>query len=235
MLGQTLQVVSRAAQPGVAGDELDALARTTIAKLGGEPGFTGFEGFPAAICLSINNAIVHGLPAGQVIRPGDVVGIDCGVCLEGCNTDAAVTIGVEPVGFEDAALIQATADALTVGIRSVKPGVHLGDVQAAIQQVIEAGGYGLVRTLTGHGIGRSLHEAPSIPNYGQQGTGLHLEPGMIFCLEPMLTIGSGAVTTSPDGWTVVTKEGGTGAHQEHTILVTEGGCEVLSAQPGETF
>jgi len=235
MLGRTLQVVSAATKPGVTGDELDELARATIVSLGGEPGFTGFEGFPATICLSINDAIVHGLPAGQVIKSGDIVGIDVGVRLKGWNTDAAVTVAVDPVDPMDQALIDATYDSLLAGIRTVKPGAYLGDVQAAIQQIITDRGYGLVRSLTGHGIGRSLHEPPGIPNYGQRGTGIFLEPGMTFCLEPMLTIGSGDVRTSDDDWTIVTKEGGTGAHKEHTILVTESGCDVLSAQPGEKF
>lgn len=233
MLGKTLHVVSQAVKPGVTGDELDALARTTIVSLGGEPAFLGFEDFPATICLSINNAIVHGLPAGQVIRPGDVVGIDIGVRLNGWNTDAAITIQVDPTDADSQALIQATTDSLSAGIRTVRPGVKLGDVQSAMQQVIEDRGYGLVRSLTGHGIGQSVHEAPSIPNYGTKGTGIVLEPGMTFCLEPMLTIGSGKVKTDTDGWTIVTAEGGHGAHKEHTILVTKDGCEVLSAQSNE--
>ncbi len=235
MLGKTLQVVSAAAKPGVTGDQLDNLARSTIESLGGEPAFLGFDGFPATICLSINDAIVHGLPAGQVIRAGDVVGIDVGVRLDGWNTDAAVTVQVLPVTNEATNLIRATTNSLTAGISTVRPGVKLGDVQAAMQAVIEDHGYGLVRSLTGHGIGRSVHEAPSSPNYGTAGTGITLDPGMVFCLEPMLTIGSGKVHASGDGWTIVTDEGGLGAHQEHTILVTESGCEVLSALPEVRF
>ena len=235
MLGQTLQILAAAVKPGLTGDELDQIARETIRSLGGEPGFIGFEDFPAAICLSINDAIVHGLPSGQTLREGDIVGIDCGVRLHGWNTDAAITVTVGEPSEIDRKLIAATRDALLAGIRAVKPGVQLGDVQAAIQAVIEGHGYGLVRTLTGHGIGRSLHEAPGIPNFGTPGTGVQLEAGMTFCLEPMLTTGSGAVKTAADGWTVVASEGSQirTAHQEHTILVTTAGCDVLSAQPGE--
>lgn len=235
MLGKTLEIVSTATAPGVTGDELDTLARTTIESLGGEPAFLGFDEFPATICLSVNDAIVHGLPQGQVIQAGDVVGIDIGVRLNGWNTDAAVTVQVPPTSDEASKLIQVTNDSLTAGIRTVKPGAYLGDVQSAMQAVIEDGGYGLVRSLTGHGIGRSVHESPSIPNYGTAGTGIKLEPGMVFCLEPMVTIGSGLVQTAADNWTIVTKEGGLGAHKEHTVLVTPSGFEVLSAQPGETF
>lgn len=237
MLGQTLQTLSGAAKPGVTGDELDQLARRTIVELGGEPGFVGFEGFPAAICLSRNDAIVHGLPAGQVLQIGDIVGIDCGVRLHGWNTDAAVTITIGEPTDVDAKLIAATRDALVAGIQTVRPGIQLGDVQAAIQAVIDQRGYGLVRTLTGHGIGRGLHESPGIPNYGKPGTGIMLEPGMTFCLEPMLTTGSGVVKPAPDGWTIVASEGSQirTAHQEHTILVTPNGYQVLSVQPDEAI
>jgi len=237
MLGQTLQILSVAAKPGVTGDELDTIARETIQSLGGEPAFLGFEGFPATICLSINDAIVHGLPAGQIIQKGDIVGIDCGVKLHGWNTDAAVTITIGEPTTVDANLIAATRDSLYAGIHMVKPGVQLGDVQAAIQRVIDKRGYGLVRTLSGHGIGRSVHEAPGIPNFGKSGTGVLLDVGMVFCLEPMLTTGSGAVKTATDGWTVVASEGRQirTAHQEHTVLVTPNGFDVLTAQPGETF
>lgn len=237
MLGQTLSVLAEAAGPGVTGAELDAIARETIQSLGGEPGFVGFEGFPAAICLSVNSAVVHGLPAGQTLHAGDVVGIDCGVRLNGWNTDSALTLTIGEPSKTDADLVAATRDSLVAGIRTVKPGVYLGDVQAAIQQVIEARGFGLVRTLTGHGIGQSLHEPPGIPNYGRPGSGVQLAPGQTFCLEPMLTTGSGAVKTAADGWTIVAAEGPQirTAHFEHTVLVTQTGVEVLTAQPGETF
>ncbi|MEK7785874.1 MAG: type I methionyl aminopeptidase, partial [Chloroflexota bacterium] len=235
MLGQTLQILSAAAKPSMSGDELDIIARDTIRALGGEPAFLGFEKFPSTICLSRNDAIVHGLPTGQRLAAGDIIGIDCGVRLNGWNTDAAVTITIGQPSGVDTNLITATHKALVAGIQMVRPGVQLGEVQAAIQAVIEKLGYGLVRTLTGHGIGRSLHEAPGIPNYGTVGTGIRLEAGMVFCLEPMLTTGSGAVKTAADGWTIVASEGShiRTAHQEHTILVTETGREVLSAQPGE--
>lgn len=235
MLGQTLELVSAAAQPGATGLELDALARRTIESLGGEPAFHGFEGFPHTICVSVNAAIVHGLPTARPFALGDLVGLDIGVRYQGWNTDAAVTVPVGAISAADQQLLAATHDALVAGIRSVRPGVQLGDVQAAIQRVIDERGYGLVRTLMGHGIGRSVHEPPGIPNFGQPGTGIRLQPGMVFCLEPMLTTGSGAVRTDRDGWTVVSVEGGQTAHQEHTVLVTKDGFEVLSAQPGETF
>ena len=235
MLARTLEVTSQAVVPGISGDELDTLARRTIIDQGGEPGFLGFEGFPGTICLSVNERVVHGIPQGQTIRAGDVVSLDIGVRYKGWNTDAALTVIVPPVASADEEIVKATSDSLAAGIRMVKPGMQLGDVQAEIQKVIEDRGYGLVRSLSGHGIGRSLHEAPSIPNYGHAGTGIMLEPGMVFCLEPMLTIGSGKVHTHNDGWGVITHEGGRSAHKEHTVLVTKDGVEVLTAQPGETF
>ena len=235
MLAHTLDVTSKAVKPGITGEELDTLARRTIIDQGGEPNFLGFEGYPGTICLSINDRVVHGIPQGQTIKAGDVVSLDIGVRYKGWNTDAALTVIVSPANPEDEALVKATSDSLAAGIRMVRPGVQLGDVQAAIQKVIEAHGYGLVRSLSGHGIGRSLHEAPSIPNYGQPGTGVMLEAGMVFCLEPMLTIGSGKVRTCDDGWGVVSLEHGRAAHKEHTVLVTKTGYEILTAQPGEKF
>lgn len=228
ILGQTLTTVCAAAKPGITGLELDALARKTIETAGGEPAFLGYQDFPATICFSVNDGLVHGIPTPYAVKPGDVVKIDIGVRVDGYNVDAARTVLVPPVDPKDQALVDATTEALEAGIAQVKDGVHLGTVQAAIQSVIKRHGYGLVRSLTGHGIGTELHEPPQIPNYGEAGSGPLLKAGMTICLEPMLTAGSGEVGTGPDGWTVVSKDGTQSAHVEETLLITEHGAEVLT-------
>lgn len=229
ILGQTLKVVSAAVKPGVTGLELDALARKTIEAADGEPAFLGYQDFPATICFSVNEGLVHGLPTDRVVQAGDVIKIDIGVRVGGHNVDAARTILVPPVDPKHEALVDAAAEALEAGIAVVRDGVHLGDVQAAIQAVIERHGYGLVRSLTGHGIGQELHEPPQIPNYGEAGSGPVLEAGMTICLEPMLTAGTGEVVIGPDNWTVVSADNTPTAHVEQTILVTTTGADVLTA------
>lgn len=230
ILAETLNVVGTAAIPGVSGLELDRLAQDTIVKLGGEPGFLGFQDYPATICLSVNEAVVHGIPTDETLKPGDVVSIDIGVRVNGWNADAAITKLLDPIDPEDQRLFDTASASLTAGIAKVKAGVHLGDVQAAIQQIIDASGFGNVRSMTGHGIGKELHEPPAIPNYGKAGTGSILEKGMVICLEPMITQGSGKVVTAEDGWTIVTADHTRAAHVEHTILVTASGADVLTEQ-----
>ena len=228
ILAKTLQIVAHAANPGVRGTELDDLARNTILKLGGEPGFLGFEDYPATICLSINKAVVHGIPTAKTLQAGDVVSIDIGVRVNGWNADAAITKLLDPIDPEDQRLLDTANASLAAGIAALKAGIHLGDVQAAIQQVIDTSGFGNVRSMTGHGIGKELHEPPAIPNYGKVGTGPILEEGMVICLEPMITRGNGKVVTAKDGWTIITADHTRSAHVEHTILVTKVGSAVLT-------
>ncbi|MBI4023222.1 type I methionyl aminopeptidase [Candidatus Berkelbacteria bacterium] len=228
ILAKTQATLISALKPGVTGTELDRLAEKTIASLGGQPSFKGFEGFPASVCLSVNDGLVHGIPNDRPFREGDLVGIDLGVCIDGWHVDAATTVGVGTIDPADQALVDTAWAAFRVGFAKARDGVHLGDVQHAIQTVIEAGGYGLVRNLSGHGIGQTLHEEPSIPNFGTPGQGLVLHTGMTICLEPMLTRGSAEIVTDADGWTIVTADGSRAAHVEHTILVTDTGAEILT-------
>ncbi len=228
MLRQALAVVAAAAKPGVTGTELDRLARDTIVAAGGEPGFLGFNDYPATICLSVNDQVVHGIPGKAALQPGDVVSIDIGVRYKGWNTDAARTVVLQSTDPADDRLVAVAQQALDAGIDTVRDGVRLGDVQAAIQAVIDAAGFGNVTSLTGHGIGRELHEPPSIPNAGTRGAGPILQAGMVICLEPMITRGTGKVVTAPDGWTIATADGSRAAHVEDTILVTRDGAEILT-------
>jgi methionyl aminopeptidase len=230
ILSETLRVLRLATVPGISGAKLDRLAQDTIIKLGGEPGFLGFQDYPATICLSINEAVVHGIPTDAKLESGDVVSIDVGVRYDGWNADAAITVLLTPIDPEDQKLLNAATTSLDAGIAKVKAGAYLGDVQAAIQKVIDDSKFGNVRSMTGHGIGKELHEAPAIPNYGKAGTGLILEEGMVICLEPMLTRGNGKVVTAQDGWTIITADQTRAAHVEHTILVTTTGADVLTRQ-----
>lgn len=216
-------------KPGVTGKQLDAFAESFIRDHGAEPAFRGFLDFPATLCVSINDGMVHGLPSDAEIQAGDVVKLDAGVKLHGWNTDAARTHLVPPVDPVNQSLVAVTQQAIDAGIAQVRDGVPLGTVQAAIQAVIETAGLGLVKSLSGHGIGRSVHEAPPIPNFGKHGKGLLLKAGMIICLEPMVTRGLGQVELDKrDGWTYRSVDGTLTAHIEDTILVTHSGHEILS-------
>ncbi|MGI6103112.1 MAG: type I methionyl aminopeptidase [Patescibacteria group bacterium] len=228
ILAGALDVVVHAVQPDATGVALDRLAETYIRDHGAEPAFKGYRGYPASLCISINEEVVHGIPSQRPIAPGDLVSVDLGVKLQGWHVDAARSLVVPPADSADSALVAAAWEAFYAGFGQIRPGVKLGDVQAAIQTVIERHGYGLVRDLTGHGIGRSLHEAPDIPNYGNRGTGLSLQAGMTFCIEPMLTRGSGDVRTEADDWTIIAADRTRAAHVEETVLVTPDGAELLT-------
>lgn len=223
-----LERLSKIAEPGMTIWELDTLAEEIIQKAGATPSFKGFKGYPTATCISINEEIVHGIPSDRVIRKGDVIGIDVGVQYGGYHTDTAVTIGLEPVSLEAQRLIETTKHALDQGLKQIKAGKYLGDAQAVIQEIIETERFGVIRDLTGHGVGRELQEAPSIPNYGKRGTGLLLEEGMTLAIEPMVAMGDWHIDVLDDGWTVVTADKSLAAHFEHTVLVTKDGCEILT-------
>ncbi|MBI2590149.1 type I methionyl aminopeptidase [Candidatus Berkelbacteria bacterium] len=213
---------------GETSSHLDQLVENYICTQGAEPAFKGYKNFPASICFSVNDGLVHGLPNTTPIQAGDVIKLDFGIRYQGWNVDAATTVGLAPVSAENKRLIDTTKKALWAGIKKVQAGIHLGDVQAAIQEVIENANLGLVHSLTGHGIGRELHEPPSIPNHGERGTGPVLQAGMTICLEPMVTTGSSDVQVARDGWTYITSDGSYSAHEEHTILVTHSGFEILT-------
>lgn len=230
ILAQTLTMLKQATKPGVEGSFLDDLARDFIKQNGAQPAFLGFNNYPYTICLSINNEVVHGLPKGKTIQSGDLVSIDCGVRLDNLNTDAAISFVVDAkADSPESKMIADAWQAFNAGVHQIKPGATVGDIGAAIQKVVEAGNYGLITNLTGHGIGERLHEEPQIPNYGKPGSGFILKQGMTICIEPMITLGGGEVKTDQDGWTISTKDGSKAAHVEHTILVTASGAEILTA------
>jgi methionyl aminopeptidase len=216
--------------PGSTTGELDRFAEDFIrSHAGAEPAFKGLYGFPATLCTSVNHEVVHGIPSPKRrLAEGDVVSVDCGVKLEGFYADAAVTLPVGEVGEEVRRLLEVTRQSLQAGIAEAHPGQRLGDVGAAIQEIADRAGYGIVRDLVGHGIGRSPHEEPQVPNYGRRGRGMPLEEGLVLAIEPMLNLGTPNVRTLSDRWTVVTADRKVSAHFEHTVAITADGPRVLT-------
>jgi methionyl aminopeptidase len=231
LVGHTLSRVVEAVRPGVALLELDALAERVIREGGGIPSFLGYHGFPATLCLSPNDWIVHGIPNGYVLQEGDILSVDCGAIVEGWHGDAAVTV---PVGRVDEAarrLIETTERAMWAGIAQVRAGNRLSDIGHAVERAA-APGYGVVREYVGHGIGTRMHEEPQVPNYGRPGRGLRLEVGLVLAIEPMVNEGGPESRVLDDGWTVVTRDGSRSAHFEHTVAITPQGPEVLTLLDG---
>src|SRR3990170_2079972 len=224
MLGaEALREVGRAGRPGVTGAALDRIAETFIRDHGGTPSFKGYRGFPASVCISVNDEVVHGIPDGRPLRDGEIVSIDLGAVVEGFHGDTAVTVPVGEVGKELRRLLTVAREALYKGIEAVRPGQALGDVGGAVQQHAERAGFSVVRDFAGHGIGRHLHEEPQVPNFGEPGTGTVLRPGMTLAIEPMVNLGGSEVVMDGDGWTVRTRDGRPSAHFEHTVAVSEDG------------
>jgi methionyl aminopeptidase len=229
LAAQALDAVGRAVAPGVTTKELDRLAEKVIRDAGGVPTFLGYRGYTASICASINEEVVHGIPhPKRILRDGDIVGIDVGATLDGFVGDTAATFPVGRISEEAQRLLQTTQESLAQGIAAARVGQRLGDVSAAIQRVAEAKGYSVVRDFVGHGIGRNMHEEPSVPNYGTAGTGLRLEAGLVIALEPMVNAGTWRVQVLKDGWTVVTEDNRLSAHFEHTVAITDAGPEILT-------
>ena len=229
VVAETLAVVREHVRPGVTTKELDEIAEREIRARGAIPSFKGYRGFPGSLCTSLNNEIVHGIPGGATIREGDLVKIDCGAIVDGFHGDSAVTLIVGEVPTDVAKLVETTERALQAAIAEAKPGNRSGDIGAAVQTIAEGAGFSVVREYTGHGIGRSLHEDPPIPNHGRPGRGVPIEPGLVIAIEPMVNLGSHETRLLGDGWTVVTADGSLSAHFEHTIAVTEEGPVVLTA------
>jgi methionyl aminopeptidase len=224
--------VVAAVRPGVTTGALDRIAEEAIREEGAVPSFKGYRGFPASICASVNQEVVHGIPGSRALRRGDLLSIDVGAIWEGFHGDSAVTVAVgEPPSDEAEKLIRVTEESLEAAVSQVRPGGRLSDIGHAIQQVVEGAGFSVVREYVGHGIGRSLHEDPPIPNYGPPGRGPELGPGLVVAVEPMVVVGEWPTRLLADGWTVVTADGTLSAHFEHTIAVTEDGPEVLTASP----
>lgn len=231
ILAETVRLMEQSVKPGMTTADLDAIAEEFIrAHKGAVPSFKGLYNFPASICSSINNEIVHGIPSRKrVLLEGDLVSIDVGVLYEGYHTDSATTVAVGDVSEESRRLLRVTRDALDAGVRAARPGKHLGDIGAAVQAVVEAGGFSVVRDLVGHGIGTGFHEEPQVPNYGKPNRGIKLVPGLTIAIEPMVNVGKPGIRTMPDKWTVVTVDGTRSAHFEHTVAITEEGPRILTA------
>lgn len=218
-------------RPGVTTAELDAAAEEVIRKHGGIPVFKGYPGaypFPATLCVSINEELVHGFPSKRRLKEGDIVSVDCGTLLEGYVGDAAFTVGVGEVSPLAQKLLEVTQHALEVGIAQMRPGNRTGDVSAAIQRYVESNGFHVTREYTGHGVGQQMHEGPQVPNYGTPGRGVVLRPGMTIALEPMVLVGTPRTRVLPDQWTVVSADGSLTAHFEHTVAVTEADPWILT-------
>jgi len=227
---EALEAARRVIRPGVTTAEIDAAAAAVLRRHGAQPAFLGYGDppFPAVTTVSVNEELVHGIPAGRRLKEGDIVSVDCGGIVEGFVGDAAFTAAVGRVTPEAERLIETTRQALWAGIERMRPGLHTGDVSAAIQAVVEAAGFSVVREYTGHGVGRQMHEDPQVPNYGTAGKGLLLRPGMTIALEPMTLAGDPQVRVLEDAWTVVSADGRLTAHWEHTVAVTAEGPRVLT-------
>ena len=233
VVAETLELLRKLVRPGVTTAELNSFAEKRVRELGAEPAFLGYRGYPATLCVSINEEIVHGIPApGRAVREGDIVSLDLGAVCGGFYGDAAITVGAGAISGAARKLIEVTESSLRAALAAVKPGARLGDVSNAVQACAEGAGMAVVREFTGHGIGRRLHEEPSIPNFGRAGTGPVLKPGMTLAIEPMLCLGRPDVVIKNDGWTAVSADGSLAAHCEHTVAVTEEGCEILSLPGG---
>lgn len=230
ILAGILTVLRQKAAAGMTTADLDGIAAKEMAARGVTPSFLGYRGYPAHICVSVNDEIVHGIPGPRVLKEGDIVGIDCGIIFQGFQSDSAITIGIGEIGPEASRLIDVTRESLEQGIKAARAGARVTDIGAAVQAYAEQAGYSVVREYVGHGIGHAMHEEPQVPNFGPAGKGALLRPGMALAIEPMVNIGGWETRVGPDRWTVFTKDGTLSAHFEHTIAITEGDPEVLTRQ-----
>lgn len=224
-----LKIAGSAVEPGVTTAEIDRLAEKYIRSQGGIPNFKNYEGYPATACISINNEVIHGIPSEKrKIVEGDIVSIDLGAMFDGYHGDNAATFACGDVSEQAKRLMEVTHDALYKGIGAAKVGGRIGDIGHAVQSYVEANGFSVVRQFVGHGVGTHLHEAPEVPNFGNQGHGIRLMPGMTIAIEPMVNIGKPEVKIMPDGWTTLTKDGSLSAHFEHTIAITPDGPQIMT-------
>lgn len=229
IVAKVLEILKSQVRPGMKTEELDIIAARELEKLEAKSSFKGYRGFPATLCVSVNDEVVHGIPGKKVLKEGDIVSLDFGAIYMGFQGDAAVTVGVGKISEEAERLISATEDALKAGIAAARPGARLGAISSAIQHHAESKGFSVVREYTGHGIGREMHEEPLIPNFGIPGEGPQLKKGMTFALEPMVNAGGWLTKVDDDNWTVRTNDGSLSAHFEHTIAITNGDPEILTA------
>ena len=233
VVGRTLETLRSAVRPGVTTGELDAIAEDAIRTAGATPSFLGYQGFPASICTSVNDEVVHGIPGHRELCEGDLVSIDCGAIVDGWHGDAAITVPVGEVPSDLLRLVADTEAALWAGVAAARPGGRVGDISAAVEaRLRQEGRYGILEDYTGHGIGTAMHQPPDVPNFGRPGRGARLVTGMALAVEPMVTLGTHQTDVLDDEWTVVTADGSWAAHVEHTFALTERGAWVLTALDG---
>lgn len=228
LVGKTLAEVAKMIKPGVTTLELDAVAEEFIRDNDAVPGFKGYGGFPNSLCTSVNAEVVHGIPNNRPLEEGDIVSVDCGVLKNGFYGDSAYTFAVGNISAEVEELLKVTKESLNLAIEKAIAGMRIGDIGYAVQNHAESHGYGVVRELVGHGLGKSLHESPEVPNYGRRGNGLKLREGLVLAIEPMINLGVKEVRQAEDGWTIVTADGLPSAHFEHDVVIRKGKAEVLS-------
>lgn len=228
VVAETLAMIEKVIKPGITTAEIDKLAETFIRSHGAIPSFKGYGGFPASICASVNDVVIHGIPSNRILKDGDIISIDCGAILNGYHGDAARTFPVGNISNEAQKLIEVTRDSFFKAVEKAVVGNRLTDISSAVQKYAEGMGYSVVRDFVGHGIGKSMHEDPQVPNYGVAGKGPKLVHGMVLAIEPMINVGTYKVKIKPDGWTVVTSDGSLSAHYENTVAITTNGPEILT-------
>lgn len=228
VLGKAHGEVAKIVKPGVTTAQLDKIAEEFIRDHQGVPSFKGYNNFPGTLCVSVNDAVVHGIPSDYALQEGDIISIDCGVFLNGFHSDSAYTYAVGEVSEDVKNLLRTTKDSLYKGLEQVKSGARLGDISFAIQSFVEANNFSIVRELVGHGIGKSLHEAPEVPNFGKRGRGRKLKEGLVIAVEPMVNLGGRRVVQARDGWTILTYDHTPSAHFEHTVAISDGKCDILT-------
>lgn len=228
ILARILNALEEKTKPGVSTSDLDRFAENLAKKFGAKPSFKGYQNYPASLCVSVNNEVVHGFPRKRVLEEGDIVGLDFGLLYKGYYTDMARTVKVGKISSLARRLISVTKKSLDLGIAQVRPGNRIGDISFAIQNYVESNGFSVVRDLVGHGVGEKVHEPPQVPNFGEKGKGVKLVKGMTLAIEPMVNAGRPEIKLLPDGWTFVTSDGSLSSHFEHTVAVTKNGFEILT-------
>lgn len=228
LVSRTLAEVARHIKPGITTLELDQVVEEFIRDHKGVPAFLGYKDFPKSACISVNEAVVHGIPDSYALRDGDIVSVDCGALLNGYFGDSAYTFAVGEISDEKRNLLRVTKESLELGVQQARVGNRIGDIAASIQEYVQAKGYSVVRELVGHGVGKRLHEDPQVPNYGQRGKGTKIQEGLVIAIEPMINAGKKEVFTGKDHWTVITEDGKPSAHFEHTVAVRKAGPEILT-------
>ncbi len=228
ILRECLQHTAKHVKPGISTNELDAIAEEYIVKHGGKPAFKGYNGFPKTLCISVDDECVHGIPSERILKEGEIVSLDGGVLVDDLYTDSCITVPVGKISTEAQKLLKTTSEALEAAVSVVRKGAKVGDISSTIQTIVEAAGCSCIPALTGHGLGKTLHQFPDVPNVGKPGTGPTLPLHTLIAIEPIVALGKGQILQDDDGWTLRTKDGSLSAHFEHTLLITADGCEIIA-------